>query len=196
MSVRVRQSGPTQIGKEYFVFSGNQKVKKAYYICECGRVFPSRVSCVKSLRTKSCGCLRIKKISKHNMYKSKEYISWIGIKTRCLKENCKQYKDYGGRGISICEEWMNFENFYKDMGDCPSGFSIDRIDNNASYSKENCRWAGKIQQARNQRSNRLITIGNKTECLKFWSETLGVPVSTFYSRIAIGKTDLEALGIS
>jgi hypothetical protein len=195
MSV-VKGSGLVQIGKEYFVFSGDQKVKKAYYICECGKIFSSRVSFVKSLRTKSCGCLRIKIISKHNKCTTKEYKIWQSMKSRCSNSSYAQYKDYGGRGIKVSNEWLSFEKFFEDMGEAPIGLSIDRINNDGDYCKENCRWASKIQQARNQRSNRLITIGDKTECLKFWSESLGVPVSTFYSRIAVGKTELEALGIS
>jgi hypothetical protein len=183
-----------QLGKDYIVFSGSQKVKKAYYVCECGRVFSARVSSVNTMRTKSCGCLRLKSISKHSMYNTKEYRAWRDIKNRCFSGSNKQYKDYGGRGISICQRWMNFENFYNDMGDCPNGFSIDRINNDGDYCKENCRWTNRIQQARNQRSNRLIEINGRTECLQFWIEDLGVPLSTFYSRIYSGKTDLEALG--
>ena len=78
------------------------------------------------------------------------------MKRRCLNKNTPKYKYWGGRGITICKEWLEFENFYRDMGERPENKSLDRIDNNKGYYKENCRWANIEQQANNRRNNRFI----------------------------------------
>lgn len=92
------------------------------------------------------------KYEKHGMQKTSEYNTWTHIKDRCHNTKNSRYKDYGGRGITVCEEWRKiFKSFYEDMGDRPEGMSLDRIDNNKGYSKENCRWATTHQQNINQR---------------------------------------------
>jgi len=96
--------------------------------------------------------LHISKQENHGMYKSLEYSSWFNMKQRCFNKNNVRYKDYGGRGITVCDRWKNsFENFYNDMGERKEGFSLDRIDNNKGYYKENCRWSDNIEQGRNRR---------------------------------------------
>jgi len=88
----------------------------------------------------------------HGMSSTPEYKTWCDMKTRCLKEKNKDYKNYGGRGIKVCDKWKNsFENFYKDMGDRPDCKSLDRIDVNGNYCKKNCRWANWEQQQNNKR---------------------------------------------
>ena len=89
----------------------------------------------------------------HNMWHSSTYRSWHKIKQRCLNKKNNRYSSYGGRGIGICEKWLNFEGFYEDMGDRPMGTSIERVDNNIGYFKDNCKWAnGSIQSANRRRS--------------------------------------------
>lgn len=90
--------------------------------------------------------------NKHGMSKSKEYKCWAGFKGRCLNPENIQYKDYGGRGITVSDEWLDFKNFYSDMGECPEGYQIDRINNNRGYCKENCRWTTRTINSRNRRS--------------------------------------------
>lgn len=88
----------------------------------------------------------------HGMSKTKEYQCWRAFKNRCTNPKNIQYPDYGGRGITICKEWMKFEKFFEDMGICPKGYQIDRIDNDKGYYKENCRWTTRTINSRNRRS--------------------------------------------
>lgn len=91
---------------------------------------------------------------KHEFYNTKEYRCWRALKSRCNNPNHAQYKDYGGRGITVCERWNAFLNFYEDMGKSPEGSEIDRIDNNKGYFKENCRWTTRKTNSRNRRSTK------------------------------------------
>jgi len=134
-------------------------------VCECGNEIIVKGSHLRSGHTKSCGCLRkeiqserLKKSNyRHGLRFTNEYNIWSTMKARCSNINHNRYKNYGGRGIKVCDKWLNdFINFYKDMGKRPSKeYSIDRIDNDGNYEPNNCRWATWKQQA-NNRSNNLI----------------------------------------
>lgn len=129
------------------------------YKCSCGKEKRIQSHHVKSGATKSCGCLQ----EKHNMWKNREYSSWQSMKARCDNPNRNSYKYYGGRGIRVCKEWSNsFQRFFDDMGNRPMGTSLDRIDVNGDYNKDNCRWADAKTQARNKRCVRTVT--SRHEC--------------------------------
>lgn len=109
------------------------------------------------------------------------------MRARCENPEARRYCDYGGRGITVCERWADFENFLADMGRKPSlGHSIDRIDNDGPYSPENCRWATKTEQMRNRNSNRYLTHGGETLLMIEWAERLGCPSSVIHKRITRG----------
>lgn len=126
------------------------------------------------------------------------YKTWCHIKQRCGNPSDKAYKDYGGRGIGYPENWKTFEGFYEDMGrDWKAGLSIDRIDNEGSYSKENCRWATRVVQNNNTRRNRYITFNGITKTLAQWSAYTGLKQSTIRQRIdAYGWSIEKALNVN
>lgn len=112
------------------------------------------------------------------------YRAWDGMRDRCRNPNATHYAYYGGRGIRVCERWMDsFANFLADMGEAPVGTSIDRIDSNGHYEPGNCRWSTPKEQARNRSNNRPITFKGRTQTLAAWGEELGLSVQTLSWRI-------------
>jgi hypothetical protein len=127
-------------------------------LCDCGNETTPTTSNVYKGFTKGCGC-RIKVgHQSHGMRNTREYRSWNMMTQRCSNKNNHAFKNYGGRGIRVCAEWLIFENFYKDMGPRPTDTSIDRIDVNGNYEPSNCRWADAITQANNKRIKMAVSI--------------------------------------
>lgn len=124
-------------------------------VCACGKIKIVRSVSLRNGHTKSCGCLQkdiIRKIrTTHGMQKTLIYKIWAAMLQRCNNPKDKAYKDYGGRGIKVCERWLKFENFFADMGERPENLTIERIDNDKGYYKKNCGWRSRTEQARNQR---------------------------------------------
>lgn len=185
----------TTIGPKFILPYGNQG-KKEYWqkcICVCGVI--KNIRCRHLKTTNSCGCVHKKDSSekwlKHGYGGTPEYESWFKMKDRCLNTDYHAYKDYGGRGITICERWLDEENgisnFVEDMGKRPSSkYTLDRIDNNGNYEPKNCRWATKKEQSRNRRSNVLFRYNNEEKCAAEWCEQLKMPKSTFFNRLKRG----------
>lgn len=121
-------------------------------------------------RTTNCGCVR----RLHGMTASREFETWTSMRKRCFRKANDNYKNYGGRGITICKRWRNsFANFYADMGPKPPNAQLDRINNDGHYSPENCRWVTPKQNANNRCDNRRITHNGQTKTLAEWSASLG-----------------------
>jgi hypothetical protein len=129
----------------------------------------------------------------HGLSRTKEYKAWQKMKDRCFNENNSHYEGYGGRGITVCSRWMDFENFYKDMGECPEGCSIDRIDNDSSYMPSNCRWATTSQQMNNTRRNVVIQFNGESLTVAQWENRLGINKGTAYHRLRRGWSIERAL---
>lgn len=165
--------------------------------CDCGNTVEVFGSSLRQGKTKSCGCLRTeavkKRHTKHGMYNTKVYKRWGSMLDRCYNENKKWYHLYGGKGITVCDRWHSFENFYADMGDPPSGCTIERIDSNKNYEPENCYWATPKQQSRNTSRNRLVSYNGETKCVAEWAEEFGIPRKTLMARLNYGWTPAEAL---
>lgn len=121
------------------------------------------------------------------------HIAWDAMKQRCLNKNHINYKNYGARGIAVCERWLSYDNFYHDMGNPEHGYTLDRTDNNKGYSLNNCTWATWKQQANNKRNNHYLTYKNETKTLQQWGEKLGLKPNTILTRIRRGWSITKAL---
>lgn len=162
--------------------------------CDCGK--ERVVDAWKLINGKavSCGCVAREDLRARNTTHGRSrisdptYRSWYNMKSRCNNPNDAAYRDYGGRGIKVCERWHRFEHFLADMGERPPGdFSIDRYpDKNGNYEPGNCRWATPVEQHRNTRYNVNLTIDGVTRCVAEWSETSGIPKHCIYDRLNRG----------
>lgn len=157
--------------------------------CDCGSMCVTTTNRLSQGKTRSCGCLKAEgNNKKHGMCYSRINSVYRKMKERCLNEKNPRYKDYGGRGINVCSEWMGKDGFKNFVAwAMANGYSdeltIDRIDNDGGYSPKNCRWADRRVQGRNTRRSHLITIGGETKTLAEWSELSGIPYSTLMQRI-------------
>lgn len=154
--------------------------------CLCGNVKTLDIYCVLSGAVKSCGCLHKEIITTHGRSQNKNptYSSWKACIERCRNPNVRCFPRYGGRGITICDRWLiSFSNFLEDMGERPDGHTLDRIDNEGQYCKENCKWSTPKEQGNNRQNSPIITCGNITLSLMQWSEKTGLSKSLIYARI-------------
>ena len=179
-----------QVGKAFRNLMGKSKVLCAVFMCECGESKVLQIKHVKTGQVKTCGCA----VKKHGKSKTQLHKKWISMRERCSNPNKKGYENYGGRGIRVCERWNSFEAFESDMGKCPSGHTIDRIDVNGNSEPSNCRWLSHQDQCRNTRINRMLTIGDTAKTVAEWSEQNGAQKQkTIHARIAAGWSHYDAV---
>jgi len=171
--------------------------------CDCGNEIIVLGYDLKRGHTKSCGCLQkeqiIKSNTKHGHAKRGKitgfYKSWYHMIQRCTNPNNKDWKDYGGRGITVCKRWRNsFSDFLEDMGECPKGLTLGRIDNDKGYYKKNCKWAINKEQARNKQNSLFVPHNREKRLLIELCEEHNMPYRLVYERIyRSGWTVKEAL---
>lgn len=167
-------------------------------VCECGTEKDLHIYDLRSGNTKSCGCHKTRVNSTkgitHGLTGSSEYISWSNMIARTTNPKHPNYKEYGGRGISIDRRWLKFDNFLEDMGNKPTPkHTIERIKNHLGYSKINCEWATRDQQSRNTRRNVYLTFGNTTKLACDWARDFGVSQSTLHYWTSRGYTEEQIL---
>lgn len=159
--------------------------------CICGEKTELRLDSLRTGSSTGCGCERTEKIVasrlKHGKARTREYTIWNSMRARCLNKNHLQYKNYGGRGITICKEWDDYDVYLNDMGTRPSkDYSIDRIDNNKGYSKENCRWATHITQSNNTRKTVYVTFRGVTKPIMEWVREMNMSYGRVRQRLSRG----------
>lgn len=158
-------------------------------VCECGNQKTFISDALVSGKSVSCGCYRNEKVLESNVIhghsglnRSKTYNSWAGMMDRCEWGGHKSYARYGAKGIRVCHEWHDFNNFLRDMGSRPEGTSIDRIDNSKGYSKENCRWATRREQSLNTSRTVKVLIDGKVQIVFDMADKLSISMKALRSR--------------
>lgn len=159
--------------------------------CSCGTEKAVSHHTLLKGKSRSCGCLR-REVSRAANTKhghgargrvARAYITWARMISRCCNSRDRQWGDYGGRGISVCDSWRKYENFFADMGDRPHGKSLDRINVNGNYEPSNCRWITQKEQMRNTRANRVVEYGGEAMSLAEACERAELPYGTVFARI-------------
>jgi hypothetical protein len=184
--------------------TGSDKWGKSLWscVCDCENKVIVEAGNLKSGGTTSCGCFKKEKLHKektvHGDYKERLFHIWEQMRARCSNKNLPSYKNYGGRGIVVCDAWLNdylpFKEWALSHG-YQNNLSIDRKDNNGNYEPSNCRWATKGVQANNTRSNHFLTFNNQTMTISEWSQKLNISQDIIYSRLKRGWTIEQTLTI-
>lgn len=155
--------------------------------CSCGNTVVVWGDSLRKGTTRSCGCfMRERAVETNTTHGLKDhplYQMWNGMKQRCSNPRNPKYKNYGGRGIQVCDRWLDFSNFIEDMGEAPQGMSINRINNDGNYEPSNCQWATPKEQSNNQRSNRVLEFNGKKQTLAQWAEELNINYGTLLDRL-------------
>ena len=183
-------------GQQFGCFLVESYVLKSTWLCLCvlcGEHSMRRSNVLHTGQNKWCKGCRRDTPRNHEKHK-REYRVWAAMKQRCLNKNAPAYENYGGRGISVCKQWIaSFEVFLEDMGKCPDNRSLDRKNNDGNYEPSNCRWAASKEQHRNKRNNRQLTYEGRTQTVADWAEELGMTWAALYYRLRRGWSVERAL---
>lgn len=162
--------------------------------CVCGAVCRVAGPLLRSGNTKSCGCRkqRNKPLLTHGLTHTRAHGIWKAAKQRCFNANAHNFRHYGGRGITMCDRWRDsFQAFFDDMGECPPGLSLERIDHNGNYEPGNCRWATQAEQVRNTRRNIMVEHDGRRMVLKDFARETGATYSTLCRQAAMSAPSSE-----
>lgn len=182
---KIADIGKTKIGRWTVVELADEPgITKWLCRCDCGTTRNVAQHLLISGGSASCGCANKEATAQrkltHGGYGTRTYRIWAGMIQRCENPNKEGYANYGGRGISVCPEWRaSFEAFLSDMGEAPDAYSLDRIDNDGDYTKDNCRWATSKEQAFNTRQTVLF----EGKSMEEWSQITGIKVTTLRARM-------------
>lgn len=163
-------------------------------LCDCGNESIVYTTKLGAGQTRSCGCLirdvtrarSLKHGHSHRDKLTREYSAWVNMRQRCINPNVRQYPNYGGRGIKVCDRWEVFENFLADMGAQPSGLTLDRIDVDGDYEPDNCRWADMTTQENNRTNNHRLTFNGETLGVTEWERRTTISRHTLLKRERLG----------
>lgn len=168
--------------------------------CECGKWVSVATHDLRSGNTKSCGCLRDEKaranMTTHGESKTKLYAVWNTMMSRCYNPKTERYNRYGGRGITVCDEWLHNYQAFRDWANSngyKEGLTIDRIDVDGNYCPDNCRWVSSLEQQNNTSRNRYITLDGETHTMAEWARKTGISVAAINSRLKSGWGVKETL---
>ena len=186
----------------YLIANGNKKYEKKKWrfecLCVCGDLRYYDVFRLRKLSVQSCGCKKkpMPDMTTHGKTKTSIYCRWHHIKRRCTDPTHISYHNYGGRGITLCEEWFDFSKFYSDMGDAPlPKMQIDRIDNEKGYSKQNCRWVSPRENCQNKRDTILVPYKGQMLCASAVAIIHNIKQTTFIGRLHRGWNIDDAINI-
>lgn len=183
-------------GEVIYSWTVLQLLPKRYYSCKCkcGNISEIRAHDLLSGKSKSCRSCQLSIAKRtHNQVSTPEYTSWSKMVSRCTNPKDKDYKNYGERGITVCDEWLeSFEAFLMSMGPAPKGYTIDRKDVNKNYTIDNCKWSSVEEQNKNKRNNINITYNNQTKVLSEWIQELGITNgNTYYKKISKSRMKID-----
>ena len=170
--------------------------------CDCGTIKVVQGRHLKSGASKSCGCYEheqlVKRNTTHGDNKTPLHYHWLDIKKRCSNPKFRQFKDYGGRGIYVCDEWINDFPAFRDWSlanGYEKGLTIDRIDNDGPYAPWNCRWTDRTTQNNNRRSNHILSANGKSQTVMQWSKETGIDESVIRGRLKRGWSEKDAVTV-
>ena len=201
MSGRLSVESGTRFGRLSVVIEHQQRCGRRRFLCrcDCGALTIVDMAKLRSGRTRSCGCLAREINALHSVTHGQNgrplYRVWAAMKSRCANPNVASFGRYGGRGISVCEEWLEYARFqvWADTNGYRSGLTLDRIDNDGNYEPGNCQWVSRSRQANNRTSSRLVAYRGEIKSIADWSRTTGLAAGVIWKRLNRGWSAERAL---